>query len=111
MIKYRQHRPTFFEGFENLEGEVANLEELLKLEFITNFTQTPGFHRFSRGTEVDSPEHHGILCTLMAEYQGGYEWWVVAYLWPGTAEELAGLPRWEAKYKDKAKKNNGKDSP
>jgi hypothetical protein len=108
MIKYRQHRPTFFEGFENLEGEVADLEELLKIEFIANFTTGPGFYRFSRGSEVDSPEQYGLLCTLMAEYKEGFEWWVVAYLWPEKAEELAGLPKWEAKYKDKPKKNNGK---
>jgi hypothetical protein len=98
MIHYRQHRPAFFEGFENLEGDVANLEELLKLDFVANFTELPDFHRFSIGTEIDSPEHHGILCTLMAEYKEGYGWWVVAYLWPQDRDELEGLPKWKAKY-------------
>jgi hypothetical protein len=97
MIHYRQHRPAFFEGFENLEGDVPDVDRLLEIEFIKNFSTLPNFHRFSVGSTVQTPK--GLMNTLMAEYREGYEWWVVAYLWPH--DELEPLPKWEAKYKDK----------
>lgn len=99
MIHYRQYRPAFFEGFENEEGEVANVEELLKLEFVHNFWLSPKFHRFSIGTGIETPS--GWMVTLMAEYRQGYEWWGVAYLWPQHREELEPLPQWKGLYKDK----------
>jgi hypothetical protein len=96
MIHYRQHRPAYFEGFENLEGDVPNVERLLEIEFIKNFGTLPNFHRFSFGSGIETPT--GWMVTLMAEYREGYEWWVVAYLWPQHRDELEGLPKWEAMY-------------
>lgn len=96
MIHYRQYRPAFFEGFDTEEGDVANCDELLKLGFISQFADHR-LHRFSIGSGVETPI--GRLVTLMAEYKKGTEWWVVAYLWPETSEELAALPKWEPKDK------------
>lgn len=98
MIHYRQHRPAYFEGFENEEGNVSDLEQLLKIDFINNFTTDPNFRRFSIGSGVETPT--GFMTTLMAEYREGKEWWVVAYLWPQDADELEALPKWEAIYDD-----------
>jgi hypothetical protein len=98
MIHYRQHRPGFFEGFTNEEGDLPDLDEVLKLEFVNNFSLSPKFHRFSIGTPTASPQHSGWMTTLMAEYREGREWWVVAYLWPEDREELNSLPKWEPIY-------------
>lgn len=99
MIHYRQHRPAYFEGFENEEGNVPNLEQLLKIDFINNFSTDPNFHRYSLGSSIETPT--GFMITLMAEYKEGFEWWVVAYLWPQDREELEPLPQWKALYKDR----------
>jgi hypothetical protein len=99
MIHYRQHRPAFFEGFTNEEGDLPDLDEVLKLEFVNNFSLSPKFHRFSIGSEVaSSPLYSGWMTTLMAEYREGREWWVVAYLWPEDRSELNSLPKWEPIY-------------
>jgi hypothetical protein len=100
MIHYLQYRPAFFSGFDNdSEGDVANVEQLLKLDFVARFTEKPEFYRFSRSTKITSPQHSGLLCTLMVEYKEGYEWWVVAYLWPERWKDVEALPNWEQKAK------------
>jgi hypothetical protein len=102
MIHYRQHRPVFFEGYENEEGDIPDLERLLELNFIKNFGTLPNFHRFSVGSTVETPT--GGMITLMAEYREGKEWWVVAYLWPQDRDELEGLlPKWKPVYEQREK--------
>jgi len=95
----RQYRPTFFEGFENWEGQVNSWPELVALKWVENFATQPKFHRFSLHRHYyDEPDeknwHH-----LMAEYNEGREWWIVANL-IGTDSELEALrilPEWEPK--------------
>ena len=95
MIHYRQHRPAYFEGFENQEGDVPDFEQLLKMEFVNNFGLDPKFHRYSIGSSIETPR--GEMSTLMAEYNEGKKWLVVAYLWPQDEDELEALPKWEPK--------------
>lgn len=75
----RQHRPAFFEGFENETVPFDSLEELVKIPWITNFLKSPNFHQFSASDNM-----------LMAEYRGGREWWVVGFL----KNPVDGLPKW-----------------
>lgn len=89
MILYRQYRPAFFEGFENIEGVADDTDELLATNFIARWGEHPGFHRFSLSHENQEPPFN-----LMAEYNEGKEWWVVALLWPEHNNELT-LPDWE----------------
>lgn len=91
MIRYRQYRPAFFEGFVNEEGTVETLAELLALEFVQNFARY-NFTRFSLSDERMTP---ASPINLMAEYRDGKEWWVVALLWPDGELDL---PKWEPVY-------------
>lgn len=97
MIRYRQYRPAFFDGFTNEEGETSDCTDLLNRDFVANFANRFDFYRFSIGSSVETPT--GAMCTLMAEYKEGREWWVVAYLWPEYSEELAALPKWKPRDK------------
>lgn len=92
MIHVRQYRPAFFEGFENWEGEVETLEELLAIDFIKHWASGPEFSRFSLS-------HPGFfeseLYNLMAEIRDNEEWWVVALLKiPPGDSILKELPEW-----------------
>lgn len=80
MNAIRQHRPAFFEGFDNATVEFNTLEELLAIPWVKNFSTIKGFHRFSVS------DNH-----LMAEYRMGREWWVVGFL----KDKNVGLPLWD----------------
>lgn len=97
MLTYRQHRPTYFEGFDAETGEVANAEELLALECVKRFTDGFGkpFHRFSLSSSTSIANYH----ELMVEYDEGREWWVVATL-TGDATGFD-LPQWVPVYDKK----------
>lgn len=79
MNQIKQHRPAFFEGWENEVVDFESKDDLLAIPFVSNFATQPGFHQFSFGNNL-----------LMAEYQEGRKWWVVGYL----KEPVAGLSEW-----------------
>lgn len=110
MGSIRQHRPSYFTGFENEVATFNSLEELLKIEFVDNFKKAynkplpkgisaglvdlmdhgqdnAGFHQFSIS------ERNGEKI-LMAEYRQGKEWWVVGYITDETGLTDS-LPKWE----------------
>lgn len=90
MIRYRQYRPAFFEGFDSQEGLAEDTQDLLEnVDFIANFREHPAFHRFSLSCHGDHPPFN-----LMVELNEGREWWVVALLWPDYVSEIA-LPDWK----------------
>jgi hypothetical protein len=100
-VKVIQHIPSSFEGFEPENHEVKNERELLALPFIARWKENPKFHCFSldrnywppKGT-LGEPVH-----LLMAEFDQGYEWWVVAKLTGEDGLEFAGLPDWHTRYR------------
>lgn len=95
MIFYRQYRPAFFTGFENDEGQVECVPELLRLSFIDHWAKEAKFHRFSLSQDRDSRVNN----RLMAEMEDGYVWWVVAIV-SDEKGELDSLPKWEPKERD-----------
>ena len=80
-MKVTQHRPAFFEGFENEVIEVNTKEELLNIKFIKNFSEQPNFYRYSITDNC-----------LMAEFENGKKWWVVAHL---EDFDSLDLPKWQ----------------
>lgn len=82
MATATQHRPAYFSGFENEESKFNSLEELLNIQWIKNWKDHDNFHRFSI-SDYD----------LMAEFNEGKEWWVIAYL--DDISTLKDLPIWK----------------
>jgi len=97
-MKVEQYRPNFFSGFKKSTSHFNTTKELLNIHWIKNFKENPNFHRFSISRdERDVPQHK-----LMAEYEKGLEWWVVAFIRDEDISAINDLPDWSAKYKDKA---------
>lgn len=92
MSKIRQYRPNFVTGYDNADVEFNTLEELLNIDFVKNFSAHDTFLRYSISKDDYKDED-----TLMAEYEGGYEWYVVGFI--ATDKELD-LPIWKEKYKE-----------
>ena len=95
-LHVRQYRPAFFEGFDNWEGDVETLEELLCTPFIKRWADreaNPDFTRFSISHYAPELERYH----LMAEINDNATWWVVAIL-TGPAEHpvIRELPQWHA---------------
>ena len=68
MAVIQQHRPSFFTGFTNEKRQYTSLEDLLTIDFVNQFTKSPGFFRFSV-SRLDPTKQ----IILMAEYKEGYE--------------------------------------
>ena len=70
----------------------------MDIDWIKNFSNRDNFHRFSisRSEKIydGTFQHH-----LMAEYDNGYEWWVVAFIRDDDISGINDLPEWEAKDK------------
>ena len=94
MNKIKQHRPAYFTGFETLEVEFDDLDSLLDIEWVKNFTKCwdsdNTFYRFS----VVREDNYGYK--LMAELNEGKKWWVVGFINTDVEE----LPDWSPKYDD-----------
>lgn len=93
MITARQHRPAFVDTDDPLQAAtVPTLEALLAVPWIARFGQddvvanAKGTYRrqFFRWSLADGD-------TLMAEYEDGDHFWVVAFL---TSDDLIPLPAW-----------------
>lgn len=90
MNEIRQHIPAFVELDGDPEGaRFLDLEELLAIPWVKNWSTFPGFHRFSLSDDACRDGSRVIL--LMAEFRGGAEWWVAGFL----KDPVEGLPKWK----------------
>jgi hypothetical protein len=85
-MKATQHVPNYIDC-DPYTAEVATLEELLALEWVSFWKESPNdgeeFHKYSQSKVDDG-------CYLMAEYNKGKSWWVVGYI-----DEQLDLPEWK----------------
>jgi hypothetical protein len=99
MATIKRHRPAYFSGFDDEKSEFNSLTELFNIEWVDNFRKLPNnrvntnFHRYSVSKSVSS---NGYV--LIAEYDNGFEWWVIGFT--DDDKIINELPEWEAKYKD-----------
>lgn len=87
MAILEQHIPSFCEGFEPKIGDFKNLQELLEIDFVKDWSKKKDFYRYSLSS-----------ANLMAEFNKGNKWYVIGYL-RNYGIDLSNLPRWEAKRK------------
>jgi hypothetical protein len=85
MVEVRQHIPNFCSGADPQTMRVESWQEVRRLDWVDLWSKDPGFHRYS----VD--RHCYPRPLLMAEFNGGREWYVLAYL----SEDLRELPAWK----------------
>ena len=97
-MEAEQYRPNFFSGFEQEKNHFNNSNELLNIDWIKNFAKNDNFHRFSikRDKHAGKPQH-----VLVAEYDNGFRWWVVALIRDKDISRIDDVPEWEAKYTKK----------
>lgn len=81
MNEIRQHVPGFVDGVEPNVVAFDTLEQLLAIPFVKRWTDSERFYRLSVNDEV----------YLIAEFNGGREWWVVGYL----RDPVPFLPEWD----------------
>ena len=91
-MQVHQHIPSFVDGITPIEAEVNTLAELEALEFVERWKKRATFHRLS--IHWDYADHTHLL---MAEFEEGRRWWVVAKLIGEDAQMCAPLPGWEAR--------------
>jgi hypothetical protein len=68
-MKAIQHLPNY-SSCEKEENHFLNLEQLLSIPFVKWYSDQSDFHKFSLSIDEDE-------CSLMAEINGGEDWWVV----------------------------------
>lgn len=87
MKTFKKHIPNACKDGNELDeiNEFNSLEELLEIPYVKKQTDRKTFYRYSLS------ENH-----LMAEYESGYNWWVLGFI--NDISNLD-LPKWEAKYK------------
>jgi hypothetical protein len=89
-MKVLQYIPAFIEISAPFAGEVQSLAELTGLDFVARFWREPGFYQFSK-----TPAAEGDDYLLMAEFEEGARWYVVARLSGADVEVRTGvLPLW-----------------
>lgn len=92
-MRVRQHIPSFVDGVEPLRNYVYTVEELERLESVYRWTQQQMFYRFAIYRNYFDNLH-----LMIAEFDGGKHWFVVAYLnGDDSLKILAKYPEWEAK--------------
>ena len=97
-MKVSQYHPAYVEGCELWQGEVRNLPDLVGIKFIERWIMEPNFYRLSLNRNPQgAPNHH----LLMAEFDGGKVWWVIAKLEGEDLAPFSGLPNWHAPEKGK----------
>ena len=89
-----QYRPAYFSGVENLDVPFDTIDELLAIPFVANFAKNPTFYRFSvlnedGGWNGWNGRAYPPKTTLMAEFEDGKVWRVVAF-----CDERVNLPEW-----------------
>jgi hypothetical protein len=81
-MKIRQHRPSYFTGFENSEMEFNTRQELLEIPWVKRFSEPSDFY----GYFVSMSKSETTTATLMAlydwndEYFGCTRWYVIGFL-------------------------------
>lgn len=85
MARFRFHLPGFMSVEPPDDVDYATVPELLANERVANWQKHANFHRYVWD------QLNGDVHILMAELDGGKEWWVIGYMSesPGDA-----LPRW-----------------
>jgi hypothetical protein len=98
-MKVTEYVPSFIElDVPRFEGELkGGLGQLTGLPFMERWWAAPGFYQFVRTLNPALPEESYLL---LAEFEGGKRYYVVARL-EGTDVELAtrALPRWKGPVK------------
>jgi len=99
-MKVEQHIPNFCDEFKLAQSYFTNTKELLNIKWIKSFASDKNFYRFSIHRDVsemldksDKPQH-----TLMAEYENGLTWWVIAFIRNKNISGINDLPEWKPKY-------------
>ena len=95
----RQYFPAFYSGFEEKESKFNSIEDLLKIDWIKKWSETPNFYRYSI-SRLDYREQ--FIYALMAEYEGGCHWFVIGYI--DKYDLIKELPNWAPNYKKSRKK-------
>jgi hypothetical protein len=97
-VKVTEYHPAFVESSEIWQGEIKSLPELVKIKFIERWICEPNFYRLSLSRNPHgTPNYH----LLMAEFDRGKVWWVVAKLEGEDLAPFSGLPNWHAPEKGK----------
>ena len=91
-MKALRYRPSFFTGWEDEIVYFNTLEELINTSWVISFSNHPNFYRFS----IDRKYAPSSNINLMAEYDNGRNWYVVAIISEYDLELLKGLPEWVA---------------
>lgn len=91
-MKAKRYRPDFFEGWEDEVICFNTLEELINTSWVTSFSNHPNFYRFSISRKYAPSKS----IYLMAEYDNGRKWYVVAIISEYDLELLKDLPEWVA---------------
>lgn len=94
MIRVVQHIPGYVYGVTLHDDTVADVAAVLALPWVARWASEPGFYRWSLGPALE----------LMAEMDGGDQWWLVAHVsgdpavelppWTPTAAGLARVDQW-----------------
>lgn len=94
-----RYTPTFVDDPIPSHVEFNNKEELFNIDWVKNFAKRENFHRFSmsrqKGDWPRKPQH-----SLMAEYDNGYEWWVVAHIRDKDISAIDDIPNIEYKRRE-----------
>jgi len=96
-LKVTEHHPAYVEGFPRWQGEVKSLLELVNIKFIERWVMQPNFYRLSLSRNPHGTSNYHLL---MAEFDGGKVWWVVAKLEGEDLSPFSGLPSWQAPPKE-----------
>ncbi|HWZ21241.1 MAG TPA: hypothetical protein VNW06_01235 [Cytophagaceae bacterium] len=92
--RFKQYIPNFCIDIEPVIFDFNSTQELLDNPFICK-NITPGFFRFSKNTWEGSIGK-GEITYIMVEYDNGYIWWVVGFVYGGNDLDLP-----ECEYKKK----------
>jgi hypothetical protein len=97
MNNIRQHIPAFVSGVNAETASFETIADLLKVPFVAQWTGEPEFRQFSI-----SARDYLDDWVLMAELNGGAQWWVVGYL-----DQNVDLPIWDEEEAQRLRKEVG----
>lgn len=93
MIKMKQHVPSWADIDKVFKDKIDKIEDIKELDFVKTAMSVEGFHQLSFDGEPGDPEFF-----LMQELNEGKNWWVVAYIYGTTFDEMAKhFPKWSWK--------------
>ena len=95
-MKFQQRVPNWIDIDRPEPIEFNTIDELMEISFIKEMMNVSS-KRFKRLSISDN--------ILMAEYEDGYRWWALGYIYGGTLD----LPKWEPKYTQEELDNRAAD--